>query len=94
MILKPDSAWLQQFFGTYENPVLGKIIIRQIPDGAELDAHLWRGSLGEKREKNGSLKLILTDGSFAGLEFSPQQHDGIMQLKLESGQHTYVFERK
>ncbi len=94
IVLKPDGEWLQQFFGTYEHPVLGKIVIRQVADGAELDAHLWRGSLGQKREKNGSLKLILTDGSFAGLEFSPQQHDGIMQLKLESGQHTYVFERK
>ena len=91
---KPDSAWLTQFVGIYENPALGKITIRETPDGAELDARLWKGALGEKREKDGTRKLILTNQQFAGLEFSPQQQNGKQQLVLESGQHKYVFERK
>ncbi len=91
---KPDSALLAQFLGTYENPVLGQIIIREIPGGAELDARLWKGALGEKRQKDGKRTLILTNQQFAGLEFSPQQQNGKQQLVLESGQHKYVFERK
>jgi CubicO group peptidase (beta-lactamase class C family) len=88
---KPDSTWLKQFVGVYENPVLGQIIIRETPDGAELDARLWKSALGEIREKH---KLILTDLPFAGLEFLPLQKNGIQQLVLESGQHKYVFECK
>ena len=91
---KPDSAWLTQFVGIYENPALGKITIRETPDGAELDARLWKSALGEKREKDGTRKLILTEFPFAGLEFLPQQQNGNQQLVLEFGQHKYVFERK
>lgn len=94
IIFKPDNAWLKQFIGTYTHPVLGQIVIRETADGAEFDAHLWKSSIGQKREHNGTLKLILTDVPFAGLEFLPQQHDGITQLMLESGQHKYIFERE
>ncbi len=91
---KPDSAWLKQFVGTYTHPTLGQIIIREVAGGAELDAHVWKSALGQKREKDGTLKVILTELPFAGVEFLPKQHDGVMQLELQSGQHNYVFERK
>jgi len=90
---KPDVVWLKQFVGTYTNPKLGSVVIREVPGGAEFDAHVWKSSLGQKREKNGTLKLILTEVPFAGLDLVPQEHQGSMQLVLTSGQHKYVFER-
>ncbi len=59
IVWKPDSEWLRQFFGTYEHPVLGRIVIRRVADGAEFDARVWRGSLGQKREKSGLLNTYI-----------------------------------
>lgn len=90
---KPDAAWLKQFVGTYRHPALGQIDIREVVGGAELDARVWKSAIGQKKENDGTCALILTDAPFAGLEFLPQQPDNIMHLKLEIGQHNYVFVR-
>ncbi len=92
IIFKPDASWLKQFVGTYTHPVLGQVIVRKTSDGAEFDARVWKSAIGQKHQKDGD-RLILTNGTFAGLEFFPQQNDGKLQLVLESGQHQYVFER-
>lgn len=92
IIFKPDAVWLKQFVGTYTHPALGQIIIREVAGGAELDARVWKSTIGQKKEKDGTCVLILTDAPFAGLEFLPQQPDN-MHLKLEIGQHNYVFVR-
>jgi CubicO group peptidase (beta-lactamase class C family) len=90
---KPDSAWLKQFVGTYTEPALGQIVIREVDDGAELDTGEWKSALGQKKKKNGNLKLILTTLPFAGLTFTPEQGESTTRLVLRSGQHKYVFER-
>ena len=90
--LKPEHAWLKQFVGSYIHPTLGQIIIRETVDGAELDARVWKSALGQKKEKDGTLKLILTELPFAGIELLPQQNNDSMQLILESGQHKYIFD--
>jgi CubicO group peptidase (beta-lactamase class C family) len=89
----PDSTWLKQFVGTYVHPTLGQIAIREVEGGAQVDARVWTSSIGQKKEKDGSCALILTDVPVAGLEFLPQRQDDTMQLKLEIGQHIYVFVR-
>ena len=90
---KPDNAWLKQFLGAYAHPILGHIIIRETSGGAELATKAWKSALGQKKEKDGTLKLILTEVPLPGLEFLPQHNGNGMQLILESGQHKYVFEK-
>lgn len=90
---KPDSTWIKQFVGAYAHPTLGQIAIREVAGGAQLDARVWKSAIGQKKEKDGSCALILTDVPVAGLELLPQQQDGTMHLKLEIGQHSYVFVR-
>ena len=87
---KPDSTWMKQFVGTYSHPTLGQIVIGETADGAQLSTRAWSSALGQNRDQDGTLKLILTDIPLAGLEFVPLQHD---QLALEVGQHKYIFQR-
>ncbi len=89
----PEAAWLKQFVGTYKHSSLGTITISQIAKEAILDAGEWKSTLGQKKEKDGTLKLILTQAPFAGLEFLPQEHNGTMELVLEMPQHKYAFTR-
>jgi len=90
----PNSEWIKQFLGTYKQSVLGEINIREAKNNkVELDARVWKSTLGQKKDSDGTLKLILTDLPFAGIELLPQQRNENMQLILISGQHKYVFEK-
>ena len=89
-----DKTWLAPLVGIYTNPDLGKVVIQLIPQGALFDAGEWKSLIGQKKEKDGELRVILLDPPNAGLEFLPKVVDSSMQLILDSDpQHNYVFER-
>ncbi|MBP6869279.1 beta-lactamase family protein [Candidatus Babeliales bacterium] len=94
--LHPQTAWLEKFIGSYTHPVLGMIEIHQNGDAFELDARVWKSKLGQKKEEDGSLKLIMTEGFVAGIHFiSNEDETGkVTQLILDDSQHKYVFERQ
>ena len=93
IVFEPETAWSKQFVGTYVHPTLGQIVVREIAGGVELDAGTFKSKIGQRKETDGTLKLILTQPPFTGLEFLPQEINGSMHLTLEMGQHKYVFER-
>ncbi len=86
----PDAAWLEQFIGTYKHSSLGTVIIRQVGTETILDAGEWKSTLGQKKERDGTLKLILTQAPFAGLELLLRNNDAL-ELVLEMPQQKYVF---
>jgi len=50
-------------------------------------------ALGQKKEADGTLKLVLAEVPMAGfVEFFPQKN-GSWQLVLETPRHKYIFER-
>ena len=86
----PDTKWAKQFVGTYTNEALGSVTISI--DGKEIifDAGEWKTTMGQKKEKTGTLNLIFTRPPLAGLEFQPQPNGGLL---LDMGQHKYLFAR-
>ncbi len=92
----PDVVWLEKFVGLYAHPVLGMIDIRQNGDIFELDARVWKSKLGQKQESDGTLKLIMTEGFVAGINFISKEDEAgkVTQLIFSDGQHKYIFERQ
>lgn len=89
----PDALWLSQFIGTYKHDSLGTVTLRKVGNDLVFDTNEWQSTIGQKKEKDGTIKLILTQVPFAGEEVLPQEHDGITQLILETPQQKYVFTR-
>lgn len=94
--LQPEIEWLEKFVGSYTHPTLGVIKISQIADTYIFDALHWQATLGQKKEQDGNLKLIMTDGPLTGLEFMIQENEAgkVTQLILDDSQHKYIFERQ
>lgn len=94
--LHPQAAWLEKFVGTYAHPVLGMIEIRQDREIFILDARDWQGTCGQKKEEDGTLKLMLVDGLLPGFDFISQENEAglVIRLIFGDGQHGYIFERQ
>jgi CubicO group peptidase (beta-lactamase class C family) len=94
--LHPQAAWFEKFVGSYAHAVLGKIEIRQNGDKFELDARDWKGNCGQKKEEDGTLKLMLIDGLLPGIDFISKENDAglVIQLILDDSQQKYIFERQ
>ncbi len=92
----PQAVWLNKFVGFYVHPVLGVIEIRQNGNKFELDARDWKGTCGQKKEEDGTLKLMLIDGLLPGMEFISQKNEAglVTQLILDDSQQKYIFERQ
>jgi hypothetical protein len=92
--LSPDKTWLASLVGTYTNPDLGKVTLQLTPQGVLFDAGEWKSLIGQKKEADGELRIILLGLPVAGFEFLPKVVDGRVRLILDSDpQHSYVFER-
>ena len=89
----PPVSWISQLIGTYHNSLRGDLVIHATKTGAELDARLWKANLATKKKSDGSLNLLLADGPFAGLEFSLQENNGVIDLVVDEGQQKQVFKR-
>ncbi|MCA9676687.1 MAG: beta-lactamase family protein, partial [Myxococcales bacterium] len=87
----PDDAWIAPLLGAYTEPGLGRIELRR--DGARivLDAGEWQTEVAKKTDRDGTVKLITTGPSVAGLELVPRQQDGKQVLVLDVGQQVYTF---
>lgn len=89
----PDQAWLTDLVGTYKNASLGTVKVRMDGKKALFDAGEWKSAVARKREDDGTVKLVLVDPPFVGMEFSTTSPNGKKTLTLDASQQTYVFER-
>jgi CubicO group peptidase (beta-lactamase class C family) len=87
----PPRAWLARFVGTYASPALGEVAVRLEGDTAFFDAGEWKSRVGQKREVDGTLKLVLLDPPWNDLDLLPQDKQGTMTLLLETAQQKYLF---
>ena len=90
---EPDAKWVKGLAGTYSNADLGKIIVAATPKGGTLDAGEWKSAVGQKKEDDGTMKVVLVDPPFAGFEFVVGGDDAHPTLTLNDDQIKYVFER-
>ncbi len=90
----PDRAFFERFIGTYQNPLYGKLTIRIEGKGALVDAGEWKSAVGQKRDKDGTEKLVTTTPPRLGwATFVRKESGGKVTLVLEDGQRNVVFER-
>jgi len=90
----PDPAWLAGLGGTYTNADLGKVSVTVGPKGARFDAGEWGSAIGQKRDVDGSFKLVLVDPPQTGFEFIVGGDDPAHRtLTLLDDQVKYVFTR-
>jgi len=90
---EPDPKWVKGFVGTYTNADLGKVTIAAAPKGGTLDAGEWKTAFAQKKEDDGTLKIIFTDPPFAGFEMIPGGDEQHPTLTLQDDQINYVFTR-
>jgi hypothetical protein len=90
---EPDPKWVKGLVGTYTNADLGKITVAATPKGGTLDAGEWKSAFAQKKEDDGTLKLVLVDPPFATFEFVAGGDDAHPTLTLNDEQIKYVFER-
>jgi CubicO group peptidase (beta-lactamase class C family) len=91
---KPDLAWLKQYTGTFHNEGLGRITLAVRRGRGVLDVGEWRSTVGQKKEKDGTLKLLTLDPPWQGLELLPGETKIGTELVFEIGQHRYVFSKQ
>jgi hypothetical protein len=90
---EPDPAWLAHLTGAYEHAAYGKVTIKVEGKRGIFDAGEWSGTIGQKKEPDGSVKLVITTSPYTGWpEFVVQEADGKIKLYLEDGQRKVLFE--
>jgi CubicO group peptidase (beta-lactamase class C family) len=87
----PPAQWLKPLCAEYGNPILGKLIVRMEGDGAVLDAGEWKSRVGQKKDSDGTFKLVLLDPPRVDLEFLPGSKGRARTLLLETAQQKYLF---
>jgi CubicO group peptidase (beta-lactamase class C family) len=90
---EPDAGWVKGLVGTYENADLGRVVVSASPKGGTLDAGEWKSAVGQKREVDGTVKVVLVDPPMAGMELLIGGDDAHRTLTLLDDQVKYVFER-
>jgi hypothetical protein len=58
-----------------------------------VDVGEWKGRVGQYRDVDGELSIVVTSAPYAGLVFIPRRQDGREVLLLETAQQKYPFER-
>jgi hypothetical protein len=61
-----DHEWLKTLVGVYHNDALGRVTLRAIDGGAEIDAGEWRSVVERVVDGDGNARLVLLDPPFAG----------------------------
>lgn len=89
---EPDAKWSSRLVGEYTNAGLGRVKITEGPKGATFDAGEWQSAIGQKKEIDGTVKLVLLEPPVAGFELliGEGPHP---TLTLLDDQVKYVFER-
>ncbi len=93
--LAPGRAFFERFAGTYENALYGKIAIRLVGEGAELDAGEWKTALGRKREEDGTERLVGMPPPWLGWpSLVRREAGGKVNLEMQAGSRRVVFEQR
>jgi CubicO group peptidase (beta-lactamase class C family) len=90
---QPDATWVSGLVGSYENADLGKVTIAAGATGGVFDAGEWKSGIGQKREIDGTVKLVLLDAPLAGVELLIDGDEAHRTLALLDEQVRYVFAR-
>jgi CubicO group peptidase (beta-lactamase class C family) len=89
---QPDAAWLADLAGTYSSPDLGKVTVTAGAKGGRFDAGEWSSAIGQKRDVDGTIKVVLMDPPLAGMELLIGGDDAAHRtLTLLDDQVKYVF---
>ena len=89
----PDPRWLGALAGEYTNADLGHVKIVAGPRGATFDAGEWSSAIGQKKDVDGTVKVVLMDPPVAGMELLIGAEPAHPTLTLLDDQVKYVFER-
>jgi CubicO group peptidase (beta-lactamase class C family) len=91
---QPDPAWFAGLAGAWRTDGLGRIELRADgKGGAVLDVGEWSVTVGQKTDRDGTVKLVTTGTPWPGFELVPGEANGKTTLLLDAGQKQYVFER-
>jgi CubicO group peptidase (beta-lactamase class C family) len=92
---RPDRYWIGTLEGDYVNEDLGRVSIRETPDGAVFDTGKWKIPIASIPRGIGQEKgILLTDSPFTWMEIIPDDKDDSHQvLTLQTPQKNYLFER-
>jgi CubicO group peptidase (beta-lactamase class C family) len=91
--LDPDQAWFAGLVGAWVAPGLGRIELRVEKGKPVLDAGEWKSAVGQKTDRDGTVKIVTTSAPFVGFELIPRDKDGKPMLVLDDEQKSYSFER-
>jgi CubicO group peptidase (beta-lactamase class C family) len=91
----PDPAWVRGLAGTYANEFLGRVSLGVGPGGGvfEAPAGEWKSAIAQKREDDGTIKVVLVEPPANGLELVVGGTAARPTLTLHDDQITYVLER-
>lgn len=93
--LYPEISWIEKFLGSYIHPVLGQISIVKQGDVFVFDTGIWTAQLGQKKEEDGTLLLMIVTPPFF-MECLPKydEQGNVVKLIFDDSQHEYIFERQ
>ena len=90
----PDKEWAKKLAGTYTNDGLGKVRVIVDAKGNTFDAGEWKSAFGQKKETDGTIKVVLLDPPMTGLDMTIGGDDAKPTLTVRTAQQTYVFARE
>jgi CubicO group peptidase (beta-lactamase class C family) len=88
-----DPKWVSSFAGEFTNAGLGRVKVVAGPKGGMFDAGEWKSAIGQKKEIDGTIKVVLLDPPMAGMELLIGGDAAHPTLTLLDDQVKYVFER-
>jgi CubicO group peptidase (beta-lactamase class C family) len=86
-----DPATLTGLANHYANDVLGRLDIRSDTGQVIFDPDMWSSTVATKANPDGTVSLILTNGSFLGMPYVIGRDGDKRTLTLSDAQRTYVF---
>jgi CubicO group peptidase (beta-lactamase class C family) len=75
----------------YHSTELGPLDIKQINGATVFDPGMWSSRIATKKNSDGTLSVVLTDGAMVGLETLIGKENGRRTLTLIDDQRKYVF---
>lgn len=86
------QSWVSDYAGTYSNPDLGQVTLRNDNEGAMFDQGRWKAPMAAYYNRNGEVRFILTEPPMSWVGFVLKDDEGHKTLTYETPQKKYVFE--
>jgi CubicO group peptidase (beta-lactamase class C family) len=90
---EPDAAWVKGLAGTYACEGLGKVTLAAGPKGGTFDAGEWKSAFAQKKEDDGTVKIVLTEPPLTGMQLVVAGEGDKTTLTINDEQAKYVFQR-